>query len=93
MALLSVVPDLSWTEDGYTFTHPTYYTWTAEITTPWLHVTEGSPATTLELKLNAVPPDNNFALMLSVGIRLGAPLAEGIDDVKHAGCGKVVRVV
>ena len=93
MALLSIVPDLHLKKDRYVFTHPTYKTWTAEATTPWLHVTEGSASTTLELKLNKLPPDNNFALMLSIGIRLGTPLAHGIDDIKHAGCGKVVRVV
>lgn len=93
IAVLNVAPDLNWTDEGYQFTHPAYKPWTEEAATPWLHVTEGSPASTLELKINNLPPDNNFALMLTVGIRLGTPLSDGVDDIKHAGCGRIVRVV
>ena len=101
MAVLGVIPDLYWTKDGYTFSNenrksyqPGYSaSWLAESSTPWLHVTEGLPASTLELKVTDVPPDNNFALMLTVGIRMGTPLAKMVDEVKYAGCGKVVRVV
>lgn len=93
VALLSVVPDLYWTKDGYKPTHPKYYPWTETATTPWLKVKEASPPTILDLKLNVTPPDNNYALMLSIGICFGTAHPGEVEDVKHAGCGKVLAVV
>ena len=64
-----------------------------KLPTPWLHVAEGLRASVLEPKLTAVPPQDKFVLMLSVGIRMGTPLAKMLDEVKYAGCGRVVPVV
>lgn len=93
-AVLSVVPDLYWTDRGYQplpAEFPRIFPATAS--NPWLPVNQGLPATTLELNFNVVPPDNNYALVLSVGICFAFPSEGDIKDIPHAGCGKVLAVV
>ena len=56
---------------------------------------EGSPATTLEVKLDSTPPADDYALVLSIGICFGIPApAPGgtVELVKYAGAAKIVRV-
>ncbi len=50
--------------------------------------------TFLGLSLAQPPPDAEFSLMLSVGIRYGQPGANGtIEQVRHAGSARVLAVV
>jgi hypothetical protein len=93
-AVLSIVPDLYWTDRGYQ-PQPAVFprTYPNTTTTQWLPVNQGMPATTLELKFDIVAPDNNYALVLSVGICFAYPNGGDMKDVAHVGCGKVVAVV
>ena len=60
----------------------------------WFPCVSGSPATRFELKYPFTPPNNQFVLMLSIGIRYGYPAkANGVDQAKHAGAARVLKVV
>ena len=62
--------------------------------TEWHPVLSGSPAETLELKLTTLPPDENFMLMLSIGIAFGTIGAgNNIVQVEHAGAAKILMTM
>lgn len=76
VAVLGVVPDLLFSEKGYGPSHPDYARIgpvTAE--TPWYPSIEGSPAFDLALRLPEPLPDENNALLLSIGIVFGIPVS------------------
>lgn len=63
--------------------------------TDWFSTTEGSAPTTLALKVDALPPDQQFCLMLSVGIRLGSVrTSQGlvVEPVNNAGAAKILAM-
>ena len=68
------------------------------VVSDWYPVLKGSPATTLDIQLNSVPPDQSFSLVLSVGIRYGALRGTSIQDagsveqVKRRGCAKILMM-
>ena len=95
MAVLGVVPDLYYKDDGYEPTHPEYARIVpATATTPWLHVSERLATTTLEVKLESAPADDACVLLLSVGICFGTPFHDGsIHLTKRAGSTRILAVV
>lgn len=95
IVVLGVIPDLNFTSHGYHPGHAGYSdTRPTSVQTPWLPVVKSFDATTLELKLETLPPDKAFMLMLSVGIRYGSTTAANtIEQVRYAGSAKVLRAV
>jgi hypothetical protein len=94
IAMLGIVPDLFYDADRYKPSSHAYTSLGAKaVNTDWYPVLGGAPATTLELKLEGMPPDQSFSLMLSVGICFGAMHdAATIKQVKHAGSAKVLAM-
>jgi hypothetical protein len=91
---LGVVPDMIRSRNQYKPAHVNYELLTyATVATPWHPAGEVSEAHSLDLKLPALPPDDSFTLMVSVGIRYGTMLsARIVNQVKYAGSAKVLRV-
>ncbi len=95
-ALLGIVPDLLFTDRGYQPSNPAYHilSYPVKEATVWAPTVEGLAATTLQLQHTATPPDAAFTLVLSIGIRFGAPGAGGAaQQIKYAGAAKVVGAV
>lgn len=95
MAVLSVVPDLHGTENGYQPSNAKYELISSAIAeTPWRSSANGLEATTLELKFQSTPSDNACALLLTIGIGFGMP-SEGpiVKETKHAGAARIMRVL
>jgi len=95
-AVLGMVPDLFFTPDGYQPSDEKY-PYNAPVivaASDWFPCVSGSPATRFELKYPFTPPNNQFVLMLSIGIRYGYPAkGNGVDQAKHAGAARVLKVV
>jgi len=65
----------------------------AQTTTPWMPCRSESPVATLKLKLPEVLVNGGFALMVSIGIAFGAPIAGNRQVLPTAGgAAKVLRV-
>ena len=96
VAVLGAVPDLYHMDrryEPYAPSHPGFAKLPVEAATEWLRVSEGSPATTLEVKLQSPPPADDYALVLSIGVCFGTPAPGGaVERVEHAGCAKIVAV-
>ena len=91
VAVLSVIPDVYYHENGYKTLLPDYNS--TYVMSPWYPVLKGSPANTLELSLTNTPPDIAFSLMLSIGIRFGTMAdASTIQQVRRAGAAKILAV-
>lgn len=58
MVVLSVVPDLHWTEKGYQPSDAKYELMPAIAESRWKPSANGLEATTLELELQSIPPEN-----------------------------------
>ena len=92
-ASLGVVPDLYYSPEGYSPKAIVPPCPLAAAYTDWQGVKSGSPATTLELRLPLVPPGEDFALVLALGVLLGAPAHGGnIQPVNYRGSGRILRV-
>ena len=94
-AALGIVPDLHHNGDkyapvkGYTDPMPV-----AEAGTAWNAVLGGSAAETLEMKQTFQPPDENFILLLSIGIRFGNMVTPGdVKQVKRGGAAKILMTI
>ena len=91
VAALGVAPDLLWQGDAYGF-HRAYesmYPVVAE--SGWTPTAEGAGAMTLQLQLPYTPPDDHFALVLTLGMLMGTIGRRGqVDAVRYAGCAKVL---
>jgi hypothetical protein len=91
---LGVTPDVRWTANGYSFDHAYEQFFPQVEESEWTPTAEGSLALTLELQLPYSPPDEHFALGLTLGIMTGTAGRRGrLEPVKYAGCGKVVAAV
>jgi hypothetical protein len=93
VAMLGVVPDLFYNEDkGYLPSLYEYENLRPEITeSEWFAVQRGSAATSISISCDTVPPDNNFTLMLSIGVRFGKMADTNlVEQVKNAGCAKIL---
>jgi hypothetical protein len=73
---LGIVPDITFDVPSKEYLPPTWYSRaynSIDISTEWNPSLEGMPGTTLELAMEAaLPPDNGWTLMLSIGIEYGA---------------------
>jgi hypothetical protein len=73
----------------HTNNQPSVYT-----CTDWHAALEGAPAMSLDIALGEIPPDANYSLVLSVGIRFGFTSNKGsVQEVKRAGAAKVLMVL
>ena len=95
IAVLGRIPDLHYTPEGYrpeNGEHP-QSTSPSDYTTPWHPAVGIFAGTTVEIKLPTPPAGSPFTLMVSVGIRYGAPTEmDKIRQVERAGSAKVLRV-
>ena len=92
-ASLGIVPDLFYNnKDGIYKPQGDYEKFSSQtISTAWFPVSRGSAATVLELSYPHTPPDQSFAMLLSLGIRYGNPGdANNIGQIKYAGAAKVL---
>jgi hypothetical protein len=90
-ATLGLAPDVLWTGQGYSFdrAYEQFHPVVAE--SEWTPTAEGAEAMTLELQLPYTPPDDHFALVLTLGILMGTAGRRGrLEAVRYAGCGKVL---
>ncbi len=95
---LGIVPDIIYMGNPmhkYDITHPGYHQSPEfHAKTDWFPVAQGATATTLELKYDAVPPDDHYTLVLAIGVRYGTQYnTNEIRQAKYAGCAKVLEVV
>jgi hypothetical protein len=59
--------------------------------TDWYMVRSGAPATTVSISLGNKPEEDDFTLLLAVGIVYGHYVdSQKIAEVKHVGCGKIL---
>ena len=93
VAVLGIIPDLSYTDHGYQPLANGYETIAATCTkSEWYPVLGGSPSFTLNMNINT-PPDEAHSLMLSIGICFGTMKETTvIQQVKYAGCAKVLAM-
>lgn len=91
VAALGVAPDLLWLGDAYGF-HRAYERYQPVRTdSEWVTTAEGSEAMTLQVQLPYTPPDDRFALVLTLGVLMGSFGRRGqVEAVKYAGCAKVL---
>jgi hypothetical protein len=93
IAVLGVVPDVFHTPDGYAV-HGGYDRFQpVSVDTGWLATVQETKGHELALSYSETPPDNNFSLLLTVGIRFG--VAESnlrIGQVRYAGAARICRV-
>jgi hypothetical protein len=95
VAVLGVVPDLFSSTTEYHPSHKDYaHLQPVMSASPWHPCTERSEPLELSLKFSWIPPDENFSLMLSMGIRYGLPsLMNIVKKKEQSGCGMIVAVV
>lgn len=94
VAVLGVVPDLFFSEDGYRPSHSDYAQIGPVIAeTPWYPCVEGSPGSDLVLNMPGVLPDEDNSLMLSIGILFGTPVSNQlVKKDKKPGSGMIFCV-
>lgn len=95
-AVLGIVPDAAFdTEQERYITPPWFDTTYAPVmaTTPWLPTSVGLEATPLNITVPQRPPENDFSLMLSIGIRYGMFLGDGtVLQSRRVGAAKVLAM-
>jgi hypothetical protein len=93
VATLNIVPDLYFNEIKY---RPggNYDAFRPEVVkTEWMAVESGTEAIILKLQMPEAPPDEEFSLVLTLGIEMGTAKSKVlIQGVKYAGCGKILTV-
>lgn len=91
---LGVVPDIVRERDRYVPVHPDYSSICAVYAdTEWLPVLQSAEPREVKIQYDQRPPDNNFTLVLTVGIRYG--IVEDINRISQApyvGSAKVLEV-
>jgi hypothetical protein len=94
VATLAIVPDLYYDETKYR-PEGKYEAFRPEMAqTEWMVVQSGTEAISMELQMPVVPPNDQFSLVLTLGIEMGtANSTVLIKGVKYAGCGKILAVV
>ena len=93
---LGIVPDLEYNALKNKYESIINYDHFSPVTvnTDWFPLSQGSPAISLDLNYPNVPPDQSNIMLLSIGIRYGAPGASNqIDQIKYAGAAKVLSAV
>jgi hypothetical protein len=94
---LGIVPDFTFDPADGKYKPQAWYTSMfapKTVSSPWYAALKGSPATTLEINLtDQVPANESYSLMLSVGVRYGAPMEDDVvQKVKRAGAAKVLGI-
>jgi hypothetical protein len=94
VATLGVVPDIFYSPKGFAPSHDAYADIRPEVAvSSWYPCLDGSPTFDLSLQLQTPPPDENFSLILSLGIRYGLPTAGNrIQQKPKSGCGRIMLV-
>lgn len=91
--VFGIIPDLFYTNRHYTPLNEYAGMAPAVRMTEWYPLLEGSPATALEITHPIVPPDEQFSIMISIGIRFGMMRsATLIDQVPYAGAARVLAM-
>ena len=96
VAQLTTVPDFIFAQANNRFEPQSGYSYfdSTRIETDWYTARQGSPATTLSLNLDVVPPDQHFALMLTIGIQLGVRHeSDAVELVKKVGAAKILAMI
>jgi len=95
VASLGIVPDFCYNKPLYTPASKKYKTSdVVSAISPWYPVLMGSPALMLDMQLTRVPPDQQFSLVLSIGIGFGTMLsATSVQQVKYTGASKILVAV
>jgi hypothetical protein len=90
-----IIPDLHYGPVGYQPANNKYVRAESDTKiTEWYPVLNGSPETSLQMKIRFTPPDEFFILMLTVGIRFGTIGADGnVQQLKRAGSAKILAVI
>jgi hypothetical protein len=94
---LGIVPDFTFDSADGKYKPQAWYTNVfapKTVSSPWYPALKGSPASMLEINLtDQVPANESYSLMLSVGVRYGAPMEDDVvQEVKRAGAAKVLGV-
>ncbi len=93
LVTLGIMPDLVFQPQGYRPTSPAYDRMMPVLAaTPWWPVARELAATTLEVELDMVAPDEAYSLVLGFGIRYGAWHPNGIREIRKAGHAKVLAL-
>lgn len=95
-ATLGIVPDLFFDVAKKEYSPHTWYNRSAfgvHASTEWHPSLEGMDATTLQLSMDQMPPEEGWTLVLSIGIEFGS-LREGgrIKEVKRFGAAKIMAL-
>jgi hypothetical protein len=95
-ATLGIVPDVTFDVAAKEYLPPAWYDpsyYSIDISTDWNPSLGGMESTVLTLAMDALPPDNRWTLMLSIGIEYGAFREGGkIDEVKRFGAAKILAL-
>ncbi|MBT1708954.1 hypothetical protein KK062_12005, partial [Fulvivirgaceae bacterium PWU5] len=94
---LGIVPDFKFNQGTGKFTAPKWYDTMygcSYTSSEWHSALKGSPATTLELSLDQLPPDGGYSLMLGIGVCFGDSMDGGeVKQIKRAGAAKILGIV
>lgn len=94
VACLGALPDLFFTAEGYAPGKADDPGSVNAAYSEWRPVKSGMPALRLELQLPFVLPSEDFALVLAMGVLLGAPDHRSIiQPVPYRGSGRILKVV
>jgi hypothetical protein len=90
---LAVVPDIFYREKDYKASEEYKQIGPDYFQTDWFAVSKGCGEQTLQLQIKKTPPDENFSLMLSVGLLYGAVTEPGKwDQALYAGSAKLLAM-
>jgi hypothetical protein len=93
---LGIVPDVAFDVPAKEYLPPAWYDrayYSKSISTMWNPSLEGMESTILEVAMDALPPDDRWTLMLSIGIEYGAFREYGeIKAVPSVGAAKVLAL-
>jgi hypothetical protein len=92
-AVLGLAPDIIFDEHHNRYEQPAWYNspHLVTVTTPWYPTIKGAPATTLDLTLNFTPPEENYTLILSIGICFGHPGRKAeVEQAVRTGAAKIL---
>lgn len=93
IAVMGVVPDLFLSGEHYKPSTVGYEHDYDEVATDWFSLSKGSPAQVLHIQADTLPPNGDFSLMLTIGIRFGTMIdANTIQQVKRAGAAKILAM-
>ncbi|MCD9020103.1 hypothetical protein, partial [Parachryseolinea silvisoli] len=94
---LGIVPDFKFNQGTGKYQAPKWYDTMygcSYTSSEWHSALKGSPATTLELSLDQLPPESGYSLMLGIGICFGDAMdGDEVKQIKRAGAAKILAIV